>query len=143
MTDDLIEFIRARLDEDEVAAKACASGIEGSWRGTTEWHASERRRAVYAGAYPVADYIGELTGHAEHIARHDPARVLRAVAAKRGLLKPHEPSFYDDQLGCGECGWPSDYPDPAIIPQWWPCQTVRLIASEWDDHADYLPDWAP
>lgn len=93
--DDLVQWLRAQLDEDERTARAATPG---PW----EW------RHEYGEPWqPVADgwldYSGEhisapgdratlfgpgMTPHADavHIARHDPARVLREIDAKRQVI---------------------------------------------------------
>jgi hypothetical protein len=65
---ELVEFLRARLDEDERIARA--AGGDGHWT-----------------AEDIAVYGERLdpTGRV-HMATHDPARVLAEVEAKRGLL---------------------------------------------------------
>jgi hypothetical protein len=57
---ELVEFLRQRLDEDEAAAKA--------WLPIGNPDAAQR----------------------EHIARHDPARVLREVDSKRRIVEQYE-----------------------------------------------------
>src|SRR5690349_1270697 len=99
--DDLTEFIKARLDEDEAAARA-AEHNDGP--GTLEWrvggprhltfdnHRSEDYVSVFAGGWDrILIARDEVRGAplAKHIARHDPARVLREVAAKRAILNAH------------------------------------------------------
>lgn len=69
---DLISFYRARLDEDEATARA-ACGIEWSWRDL---------------AQPFGDRAS--IPHTVHIARHDPARVLREVEGGRRLIDRYE-----------------------------------------------------
>jgi hypothetical protein len=84
---DLVEFLRAALDEDERVARAAAAKCPAPWTGRTD----------IDGEHPfVQDADGDRIMHHEdsvpeietaaHIARHDPARVLAEVAAKRGLL---------------------------------------------------------
>jgi hypothetical protein len=64
-----------------------------------------------------------------HIVRHDPARVLREVEAKRALLAAA--TSYSPELEYGDNGeWAFDL-------------AVRLLASVWSDHPDYLPEWSP
>src|SRR5699024_3770632 len=90
---EIVEFLRARLDEDEAVAR---KAIEGYRSG--EW---EMRYPPYAGSgvYVVGEEDGYVTcdqeglsdsvgtdGIGRHIARHDPARVLREVGAKRAVL---------------------------------------------------------
>jgi hypothetical protein len=74
----MLTFWRARLDEDEQAARRVAS----SWRQIGETGvivASDGGRAEECAN-------GNWTGIAEHIVRHDPARVLRDVKAGRKRL---------------------------------------------------------
>ncbi|MEH0627821.1 DUF6221 family protein [Streptomyces stelliscabiei] len=87
----------------------------------------------------------------EHAARHDPARVLREVEAKRQLLEPHEPTMnpsVDSDLDnlndrstwlpvCSACqstiGHPGD----------WPCLPVRLLLAPYSDRPGYREEWRP
>lgn len=88
LTVKLIEFLRARLDEDEQVARAGA--------GNALWHrwevreSSKRLPAVYVEGriYVVADEMSD--GTAAHIAHWDPARVLAEIAAKRLILDEYE-----------------------------------------------------
>ena len=113
-----VAFLRARLDEDEAAAKA--------WLPFGNPDSAQR----------------------EHIARHDPARVLREVAAKRAILALHQPYtiglFGSRQAPrCEVCLSERErYPefwegDP------WPCATVRVLLAEYSDREDYDPAWMP
>ncbi|KFK87830.1 hypothetical protein IX27_18235 [Streptomyces sp. JS01] len=68
MTDALLAFLKARLDDDERVARACAG--DGTW--TVE------DLEVYA-----PDLSDDVRTQA---ARHDPARTLREVEAKRAAL---------------------------------------------------------
>lgn len=89
----------------------------------------------------------------DHIARHDPSRVLASVAANRTLVAMHEPSEYDhyDRLDsetkqwvespyCGTCDvCRSCFPDEDRP---WPCDTLKLLASVYASHPDYRTEWA-
>ena len=82
--------------------------------------------------------------NAEHIGRHDPACVLRAVDAKRAVIDAvfvYE-SKIDDEWGCscsaeriaaGECS--STHPDE--IP------ALRLLAAEYAGSPGYREEWRP
>ena len=109
MSTDLIAFITARLDEDEAAAKA-AWGVEWDWRY-------------------VARPFGERPSiaHTVHIARHDPARVLREVEAKRAMLAELTRWPFDYRPGCN---------DPIRL-------FVHLLAAPYSDHPDYQQEWKP
>ncbi|GAA2484752.1 DUF6221 family protein [Streptomyces thermolineatus] len=150
MTDDLIAFLRARLDEDEAVAREATAG---PWRSapTARHHATATGRteeAVFAALPDKGAVVVASTGeareqqnlvNAEHIARHaDPARVLREVEAKRRLLALHEPGemeFVDGDV-CMACDVRDEGPH-------YPCLTLRLIAAVYDQHPDYREDWRP
>lgn len=103
---DIAEFDKARLDEDEAAAKGA------SWdRPGDRWHVWGERSD---GAWVVDDdgeegfvipRIGggaDTEGVARHVARNDPARALREVAAKRAILDEYERDPQaDDQYRAG------------------------------------------
>ncbi len=78
---DLMQFLRDRLDEDEQAARRAGDsfrqiGETGVIVATEGDRAEECASANWAGI-------------AEHIVRHDPARVLRDVEAKQRVLALH------------------------------------------------------
>jgi Family of unknown function (DUF6221) len=129
---DIAAFLNARLREDEAAAKAAAPG---PWHG----HEAGSLRAVLP-----AKGIGPDTAVVEHIARHDPARVLREVAAKRAILEfyvepPDGLPAGDSEVISGVAEAGSSRP-PRLF------SVIELIvldlAAVWNDHADYDPAWA-
>lgn len=65
------------------------------------------------------------------------ARVLAECAAKRALSSLHSPGDYRGQLTCNECG---DWWDGSPVD--YPCQTIKIVAAVYADHADYDPEWA-
>jgi Family of unknown function (DUF6221) len=133
---DIAEFIRARLDEDEAAARAAAGRAPGPWVGAFKQVTSEPSSAEIS---IVATTEWSDTSH--HIERWEPARALREVAAKRAILAIHEPlpSVYGEPPVCGAC-WPQ--PRPGTHPLW-PCSTVRPLAAVYSDHPDYRAEWKP
>jgi hypothetical protein len=99
---------------------------------------------------------------AGHIARHDPARVLREVEANRWILEQHvhyrfpphpegwlpqdfeatQPAFPGSDMpyvGCAVCDWNSDYEH--VDANTW-CGYVRRLATAWSDHPDFREEWA-
>ncbi|MCX4540485.1 DUF6221 family protein [Streptomyces sp. NBC_01565] len=126
--DDLVQFLRARLDEDEQTARAATPG---------PW-------AVDGGSVYVGRPINEVVDYSEsaaHIARHDPARVLAEVDAKRQMLDIHAAmdSKGERITGCTTCSW-RDYMDDLWVS--WPCPTLRLMLIPYADHSDYRAEWA-
>jgi Family of unknown function (DUF6221) len=136
---DLAAFLRARLDEDEaIALAACGhDGRQAIW--VLRGHESDTGmiREGNGGAVVVYDEGSPDEAEAAHIARHDPARVLREVAAGRAILElhdgAHECPVYDHNGDIDNCGWVDDGD----------CPTKRHLAAVYSDHPDYDPGWAP
>jgi Family of unknown function (DUF6221) len=114
MSGDLAAFLAARLDEDEAAAKAAAA--------SGPWYWAEPR------TYPQRIAGAE---EAAHIARHDPGRVLREVAAKRAILSVHRPESNGGHAWCG-----ADHEE-------WPCRTMRHLTAVYSDNEGYRDEWRP
>jgi hypothetical protein len=119
---DVAEFLKARLDEDEAAARHTSPA---PWQAT-----------------PLATYVDDANGvrvagvafteDGRHIARHDPARVLRDVAAKRAITELFRLDFNEDGEpillgGYGEAYW----------------DVLHALASVYSNHPDYDDAWAP
>lgn len=91
--DDLIEFLRARLAEDEEAARQAADGDSGAWFVGDQWNVYRAENAAPhedVEENPLVVY-GNVQPQSEHIARYAPARVLAEVQAKRRILALHVP----------------------------------------------------
>ena len=137
----LTEFLTARYDEEEAAAKACQS--PSPWKAAT--HPSDHWIVTDAtGDALIYDEGTPTLEEAAHIARHDPARVLREVEAKRKIVELHrpDPAEYIDADGddrssvdCWTC-------ETGGVPDSWPCPTIRAAAAVYSDHPDYNPDWS-
>jgi hypothetical protein len=112
----LIDFLRARLDKDEQNARTAITDIE-AWGGTWEDFAD----AVWKRTTVEAD------GIADHIARHDPARVLRRIESGRKLIELCEKQWTHDLRGT-EGGLE---------------MALELAAYEYADHEDYCQEWRP
>lgn len=135
----LAEFLAARLDEDEATAKAAtpAPWVVDDYDSKTIYVDAHEQYVV-----PIWDMRPEdqRPEDAAHIARHDPARVLRDVEAKRKILAIHQPhlSDYGEPPTCSAC-----WPEPKIgTHPLYPCSTVRALAAVWSDHPDYRQEWA-
>jgi hypothetical protein len=120
---ELITWLRAQLDEDERVALAATAG---AWVVTT----TDGRSVCGVQALGRLNGIPATSVHcradAEHIARHDPARVLAEVEAKRRLLDLHD--------GWHSCGvWECDGD----------CPTVRLLALPYAGRDGYDETWRP
>lgn len=81
---DIVEFLRARLDEDESEAVLAQRIREGR---PEEWVAVSARYGVSEIRTAAGKAVAtEVPDAARHIARHDPERVLREVEAKRRMV---------------------------------------------------------
>lgn len=131
----IVEFLNARIDEEEADARAATPG---------RWFPEGKGVSDSDGI----EFVEAPRRDVSHIARHDPARVLREVTMKRDLLALHKPGkadFYDvDQ--CDHCadqchsssGLSCEEPDAR-----YPCDTVRTLATVHADHPDYQQEWKP
>lgn len=138
-TDALVSWLRGVLDDEERVARATADHRQR--RGEYEW----LRVDVTGMPSLVGDALGNvitfggvgglLPEQAEHIARHDPARVLRQVEAYRRVLQRHAP------MGAsGYCEWCPNNDSREVT---WPCPDVLDVASVCSDHPGYREDWRP
>jgi len=120
---DLDQFVLARIAEDKrIASDAAAAS------GRADWD-------VDAGA-------GKPPG-AEHLARHDPARVLAECAAKRRLVMVCRDSRPDLRfLGARPHGM-ADFPLTPGDQHQLAALTLALLALPYADHHDYRPEWRP
>lgn len=124
---DLVQFLRARLAEDEQTARA-AHAPNWSTDGRTGLH------------YGVEDgWMTDAltTADADHIARHDPARVLRDINAKRDIVAQYE----EAASGAASDDW-------LIRDTWRPALRIldpvlRALAQPYVDHPDYHDGWRP
>jgi hypothetical protein len=154
MTDDLAAFVRRRLDEDEQIARAACEYAEAEWRldeeygETVLWWPPEPRvaEAERRHGLPVTSdqWRGQTiesggTRIAPHIARHDPARVLADVAAKRRILA--ECAYWYDKVNASAT---EKYPQPDLGARFEVAMPILLLlALPYRDHLDYRPEWAP
>lgn len=129
---DLVAFVSARLVDDEAVAREAA--------GLTEcWLAEEPAiGVVLVDGEPLIE--GHITGLTAHIARHDPARTFREVAAKRAILAEHGPA--NGGRDAGRCRVCTAIADTGMEHRHAtrfraPCPTLLFLAATWSDHPDY------
>lgn len=157
VTVDLARWIGEQLDEDARIARAATAG---------PWRAHDTHLGQYGYAATVLSGDGNDTdlrawlpsmsnepwdekrnvwADAEHIAAHDPARVLREVEAKRvmvNVIAPAQAAALDAEHGCcheGEAILAGDCPNfpPSDLP------LLRLLALPYVDRDGYQEGWAP
>lgn len=128
----IVEFLRARLDEDEAVARRACEYAEASWKldedgETILWWPPEPRVAEKERELGLPVTSDQWRGQtiassgqqiAPHIARHDPARVLRQTAILRNRVELWSKMAGSHARAC-----------------------LRELAAIWEDHPDYRPEW--
>lgn len=147
----IVEFLRARLDEDEATARVATPG---PWL----YSRSEREMTIEgADGHTVAelmvcpDHEGRRLADGLHITGHDPARVLREVEAKRAIVD----EYVELRDRCA-AAWVdySDWLEGKPVPERGPSVSshdpairdalsdlLRLLALPYADHPDYDTAW--
>lgn len=129
MTADIAAFIRARLDEWEALARD-ARGPH--WLASPSGVLSPQPGAANLQIVPAHTI---MQGDAAHIVTHDPASVLRQVAALRAVVDEYVARDEDVDLMLG-------HGDPLRQREWSGLRVaVRYIAAIWADHPDYDSAW--
>jgi hypothetical protein len=138
---EIVEFLKARLGADEAGAFGLAAECSG-WE-VRDTERVKRRRITDdvpihqrgRGSGPIAAASDLRT--AEHIARHDPVRVLREVEAKRRIV--HE---YEVEVDRGPAGSRLEFEarHGGILDAY--RASLRILASAYADHPDYRQEWA-
>jgi hypothetical protein len=144
---DLVQWLTACLDEDERIARRAGDsfrqiGETGVIVATEGDRAEECASANWAGV-------------AEHIVRHDPARVLREIDAKRQMLDAYLPPGADPHPGLPcinyEGARPEDFDEydscsrhlEANKRRFHGDYVLRLLALPYADRPGYLESWRP
>lgn len=161
---EIVAFVEARLAEEEAAAKAATPGrwVVGGFPGAEYLpcdfvHAPDYRPDGFSWGQHVGDASvadggmgpwavsvqgsGFPRANAQHIARWNPARVLREVAAKRLIIDAafRHLAIFDGEVGCGhtaeqlragECPGQDD-----------DIELLLILAAPYVDHPDFKPEW--
>ncbi|MFC5217298.1 DUF6221 family protein [Streptomyces coerulescens] len=143
--DDLVRWLGQQLNEDErIARAACWDEQSDEWTARPPQASYER--------YTVADYLddgvvvvtpenADADGVGQHVALHDPARVLREIEAKRlqiawctATIGHRDPARYRDAL---------EKDDPDALAVMLAVKTLRLLAGPYADRPGYREEWRP
>jgi Family of unknown function (DUF6221) len=140
---DLVEFLRARLDEDEWVARAAGAGTwtrecdHVGWDGEKLPPSHDTCCVVAGDDIRIYDEGGHDPEQANHIARWDPTRVLAEVEAKRDILDEAE-------LMIGMTAADPDVRDHVESNRWmWKYDILWPLVRVYADHPDFNPAWAP
>ncbi|MFB6787660.1 DUF6221 family protein [Streptomyces olivaceus] len=146
---DLVQWLRAQLDEDERIARAAMWCEDAAaWRAAASEYGTPTRPdgprwyiedSLEDGVIRTVDpQASDDEGVARHIAEHDPARVLREIDAKRQVIDLHAPGQmeYVDGDVCMACDVRGGEP-------FYPCKTLRLLALPYAARPGYREEWRP
>ncbi|MEU0133386.1 DUF6221 family protein [Streptomyces sp. NPDC006296] len=125
MSRELLDFLRARLQDDEdYARNAYADHNDAGPKWYEQW----------SGALNIGEeedlVLTNDSAISRHMERHDPARVLAEVEAKRALLDDYERFVAERRRMMG--GWDS-YPETSPV--------LTAFATVYADHPDYRSEW--
>lgn len=117
---DLVQWLNAQLDADAAPIPMPA------------WHEPYCLDPYVQDG--VCGYCGGEEDPAKVTYQERPPGVLRDIETKRRIVDAHErrPMPKGDTADCAQC-W------GAV----WPCPTLRLLASVYDDREGYRSEWAP
>lgn len=150
--EDIHEFIAAQLDEDERGAQNASDQRSGEWFVGDKWNVYGVEDETPWEDYETNELVvyGNMKEQSEHIARHDPARVLREVASKRRVLerhrRPRSPAEHPGGVSsecCIGCGFLGDDGIPARTPHIDLCPELRDLAAPYAERPGYKPAWRP
>jgi hypothetical protein len=140
--EDLIAFVQARLEEDEAVARGTTvppDWHQGPGDDDPEWAGDEmvlmwppEFHTPYEQDKHWRGLTADPAGLAAHIARHDPARVVREVEAGRQAIAHHRrvvDHCRDDEAYALAVG--------AVEVQ------LKIRATVYADHPDYREAWRP
>lgn len=163
MTDDLVAWLMATLDDVEREARAAEAVAPSPW-AAPQWESPDGRRRdtgnIHTSAGPGHDLRyrdGDLwddegstslqapLAAVVHIAGQDPAVVLAGVEADRAIIAEHESRGPINE----QWSWSREYPwcvrcsDADEGPTDWPCRTILLVASRYRHRPGYREEWKP
>lgn len=138
--DELVQFLRVRYDEEQRIAEAAASEARADWDAGDENLSSQVSTAGYGDPVVVGPWDFLDWNVRQHIARHDPARVLRDIKAKRQLLALYvEHKRMDRETFEAE----GEHARSLVSLRAAYFDAVRHHAAVYADHPDYRAEWRP
>jgi hypothetical protein len=125
--DDLISWLRSVWDDEERTALAVPEGRRS-------WHVDGGSVVAGHPTDEVVDWVHD-EGAAEHIALHDPARVLRRIEADRRILDEYQKALDRRRRH------PEDLAAAGALLQM--VRVIKLMAESLADHPGYREEWKP
>lgn len=150
----IIEFLEARIAEDEKKASALLRDLQG--QSDEEYAAivddkGPMTPARLLSAQMWAHYDGQSKRRSfakgQQIAYlANPERVLAECAAKRAIIGEHVPVDYSgfgmvSPNACSLCGADHSMHDWEWVENSFPCPTIKALAAIYADHPEYQQEW--
>ena len=143
----LVQFLRARLEEDRARALAAAPST---------WHPSPEGDEVWSDDgvddVPVCEGFalssGQVRATVQHVVAWQPSRVVAEVEAKAAIMAVHFRRGDDERLrmghwwddACDGCGYGGPCDDP-LVEHVDECPVLRALAGPYRDHPGFNPAW--
>ena len=147
---DLVEFLNARLAEDEEDARS----NRGTYPSAAAWEDGRVALRVNEDSSAVTVRLGRPVERPRELIAlkrwtlpvaggWTDTRALREIEAKRRIIEEHPPlthrSGWDsEEIICDRCRY-----DDGLDTYIYPCRTLVLLAAIYSVHADYREEWAP
>jgi len=132
-----VAFLRARLDEDEGAAKLAT---KGPWTASGDGYVLGVAGRPGDAQVPAVVSAQTQQWNSGHIARHDPARVLREVRAKRRILFLLEAAQKKADAMPGDGSLEHAVTKTTVT---FLLTVAQTMATAYDDHPGYDRAWDP
>ncbi|WP_405956099.1 DUF6221 family protein [Streptomyces phaeochromogenes] len=135
---DPVRWLGEQLDEDERIARATDGTVFGL---QLEWFALPEDEAFWKVTNHKGHLVARQLGPADaaHIAAHDPARVLREIEAKRGIVRDYRAAVA--KLDDTEVGTPAhDRATGAVVSL---RRAMCLLATTYDARPGFKEEWRP
>ncbi|MFK4797803.1 DUF6221 family protein [Streptomyces sp. MPA0124] len=144
--DELVQWLREQLDDDERTARAATDGPWTTMGQRVLDPSPPSNRLGIGMAVGHAAASADYNETAEHIARHDPERVLREIDAKRQLVARGGPFCTSD------CDDPDNEPKNPDTDWTTPLdhhldcaayEAAKVLALPYADRPGYREEWRP
>ena len=127
--DDLVQWLGQQIDDDERIARAASPG---PWRAN-----AEHDEVLAVDEITVAEGFalsgGQLRATVDHIAEHDPARVLREIDAKRQALAQY----------ARVCELTMDGAEAYLLAEGVAAKQIQIMATAYCYRPGYREEWRP
>lgn len=127
----IVAFLRARLDEREAAARDTLGTHVADSRKV--WEYDGDRTVSYGNVVVAQDPANGYPRNGKHIALNDPAYVLADIAAKRDMVNRYFGALFTQRCH------PEDEGNNGYVVAL--SQVLQLLAALFADHPDFRPEW--